>query len=105
MTVTTQTVRAEVLKARSAVTNGQTLFAFELRLDAPVEGLDSFERYQLSVYANYLSGRHALPRMALVSEGETLTLELEGLAVRDGFIEYDRIVDFTATKPGGTAWM
>jgi hypothetical protein len=95
MTSKSTTIHATVSKLRSFNSRGDTIFVFELSLLESVTELGAGEKFLMQLYQYCLPGRFDLPRMALVSEGDTLTLELEGIEANQGFIEFERFGKFS----------
>jgi len=94
MTTNTRIVHATVKKARSFTTNGNTVHVFELTLLEAVGQAAAGDTLRMQLYPSYLAGRFMPPRMALVDEGDVLSLELQGITVSYGFLEFDRFVEF-----------
>lgn len=94
MTTTSQIVHAKIKKLRTFTCNGSTVYAFELSILDAVAGLERNGEYRMQVYPFYLAGRFMPARMAFVVEGDILSFELEGVSVSEGFIEFDRFIEF-----------
>jgi len=95
MTSKSTIIHATVSKLRSFNSRGDTIFVFELSLREPIAELGDSETFLMQIYQYCLPGRFDLPRMAMVSEGDILTLELEGIEANQGFIEFERFGKFS----------
>jgi hypothetical protein len=95
MTSKSTIIHATIAKVRTFNSRGDTIFAFELVLREPVANLGDAERFRMQIYQYCLPGRFDLPNMALVSEGDTVSFELEGVEASHGFIEFERFRGFS----------
>lgn len=90
----TQTVHATIKKARTFNAKGDTVHVFEMNLLEAIEEAAAGDTIRMQVYPFWLAGRFMPPRLALVDEGDVLSFHLEGLSLSNGFLEFDRFIEF-----------
>lgn len=100
------TLSARIEKISICAVGNQSQFALKLRLLEPVGGLEKRATCYMSIYSNYLAGRHDMPRLALASSGDIIDIFLMGLEMRPCeddiscvFAEFTNIESFRIHTP------